>query len=81
MARLFSLDTTGVALICLCYIEIATTAQVRYAVRRVRRLAPEVIVLVALLRDSGQGEEEPEGIDIVRGSFRATVDKLFEFAS
>ena len=81
MARLFSLDTTGVALICLCYIEIATTAQVRYAVRRVRRLAPEVIVLVALLRDNGQGEEEPEDIDIVRGSFRATVDKLFEFAS
>ena len=32
MARIFSLDTTGVALICLCYIEFATTAQVRYAV-------------------------------------------------
>ena len=53
----------------------------RYAVRRVRRLAPEVIVLVALLRDNGEGEEEPENIDVVRGSFRATVDKLFEFAS
>ena len=81
MARIFSLDTKGVALICLCYIEFATIAQVRYAVRRVRRLAPDAIILVALLRDSGEGDEVPEGIDVVRGAFRATVDKLFEFAS
>ena len=56
MARIFSLDTKGVALICLCYIEFATIAQMRYAVRRVRRLAPDVIILVALLRE-GSAEE------------------------
>ena len=81
MARIFSLDTKGVALICLCYIEFATIAQIRYAVRRVRRLAPDVIILVALLRDSGEGDEAPEGIDVVRGAFRATVDKLVKIAS
>ena len=81
MARIFSLDTKGVALICLCYIEFATIAQIRYAVRRVRRLAPDVIILVALLRDSGEGNEAPEGIDVVRGAFRATVDKLVKIAS
>lgn len=81
MARIFNLDTTGVALVCLCYIEFATTAQVRYAVRRVRRLAPDVVVLVALLNDSVEDQEAPEGMDIVRGSFRATIDKLVAIAS
>jgi hypothetical protein len=81
MARIFNLDTTGVALVCLCFIEYATTAQVRYAVRRVRRLAPDVVVLVALLNDSGGGEEAQDGMDVVRGSFRATIDKLVAIAS
>jgi hypothetical protein len=81
MARIFNLDTTGVALVCLCYIEFATTAQVRYAVRRVRRLAPDVVVLVALLNDSDESQDGPDNMNVVRGSFRATIDKLVTIAS
>ena len=41
MARLFALETKDAALVCLCYLENATPAQVRYAARRIRRKAPE----------------------------------------
>ena len=81
MARLFSLDTDGVALICLCYIEGASNSQIHYAVRRVRRLAPDAIVLVALLRNGDENKEVPKNIDVVHGSLRATVDRVFAIAS
>ena len=37
MSRIMSWDTAGVELICLCYIEAAAAAQIRYAIRRIRR--------------------------------------------
>ena len=37
MSRLFTLDTKDVAIVCICYIESATSAQIHYAVRRLRR--------------------------------------------
>jgi hypothetical protein len=84
MARIFSLDTTGVALICLCYVEKASAAQIRYAVRRIRRVVPDVPVLVALLGGNA-GSEQAEGdtadFSVVRGSFRATVDEVLVIAS
>jgi predicted PurR-regulated permease PerM len=81
MARLFSLDTDGVASICLCYIEGASNSQINYAVRRVRRLAPDAIVLVALLRNGNENVEVPKNIDVVHGSLRATVDRVLAIAS
>lgn len=51
ISRIFGLDTKGVAIICLCYVESATTAQIRYAIRRLRRKAPEAFILVTLLGD------------------------------
>ncbi len=84
MARIFSLDTSGVALICLCYVESASAAQIRYAVRRVRRVVPDVPVLVALLGDnagSEQADAATTDFSVVRGSFRATVDEVLAIAS
>jgi hypothetical protein len=49
VSRIFSLDTKDVALVCLCYVESATSAQVRYALRRLRRKAPDAFVLVTML--------------------------------
>jgi hypothetical protein len=83
MARLFSLDTKGVALICLCYVEYATPAQIRYAIRRVRRKAPDVFILIALFGNaSGIDEQEKlEGTEFVQQSLATTVDKIIALAS
>jgi hypothetical protein len=51
ISRIFGLDTHGVAAICLCYVETVTPAQIRYAVRRLRRKAPDAFMLVTLLGD------------------------------
>ena len=83
MSRLFSWKTEDVALICLCYVEYATPAQIRYAVRRVRRRVPDVLILVALFGNTGQtdGDEGLEGIDFVQQSLGETVDRIMAIAS
>ena len=81
MSRIFSLDTTDIELIVLCYVEFASPAQVRYAVRRIRRAASDVAVLVALMGDGVDGEEVSPSTHVVRGSLRATVDKVLAIAS
>jgi hypothetical protein len=49
ISRIFTLDTKDVALVCLCYVEDATSAQIRYAMRRLRRKAPDAYILVTML--------------------------------
>src|SRR5215208_5026627 len=51
ISRVFALDTKDVALVCLCYVEYVTSAQIRYAVRRLRRKAPQARIIIALLDD------------------------------
>jgi hypothetical protein len=47
----------GVELICLCYLEAATPAQIRYAIRRIRRRVPEAEnALIDLLKKKEAGE-------------------------
>jgi predicted PurR-regulated permease PerM len=64
MARIFSLDTKDVALVCLCYVEDATSAQIRYAIRRLRRKAPEAHIVVATLGEASHadGREALQGL-------------------
>ncbi len=83
MARLFSLDIEGVEVFCLCYVEYPTSAQVRYAVRRIRRRAPDVLVLVALLGDASSldGQEELEKTEFVQESFGAMIGRIVEMAN
>ena len=56
MSRIFAWETEDVALICLCYIEDVSPAQIRYAIRRIRRRVPDVPILVALFGDTDQME-------------------------
>ena len=49
MSRILSWEIEGVELICLCYLEAATPAQIRYAIRRIRRRIPDVSIIVASL--------------------------------
>ena len=83
MSRIFGWDTDGVALICLCYIENATFAQIRYAIRRIRRRLPEVKILVALLGDAAESNTQGAlgSRDIFQHSLRATVQTILTLAS
>jgi predicted PurR-regulated permease PerM len=82
MARIFSLDTKDVALICLCYIENVTSAQIRYAIRRLRRKAPNAFILVSLVGapDGRDGDvvNEFANVAVVRQSLTKTVERILE---
>jgi predicted PurR-regulated permease PerM len=83
MSRLLGWEIKDVALICLCYVEYATPAQIRYAVRRIRRRIPDVLILVALFGNTGQADADEglEGIDFVQQSLAETVDRIMAIAS
>ena len=86
VSRIFALDTDDVALICLCYVENATAAQIRYAIRRLRRKAPTAFILVTLAgetsnTDSAEGLPAAADIAIVKGSLRAATGKILAVAA
>ena len=78
LSRILGLDTKNVALICLCYVGDATSAQVGYAIRRIRRKAPDAFILVSLFGNakSIDGLDQQGGIGVVIQSLEATVDKI-----
>ena len=85
MSRIFGLDMKGVALICLCYVENATPAQIRYAIRRLRRKAPEAFILVSLVGDADDisNVEELQSsatVELIRHSLSETVDRILAVA-
>ena len=44
MSRIFSLETEGVTLACICYLGGGKPAHIRYAVKRLRQKLPELCV-------------------------------------
>jgi predicted PurR-regulated permease PerM len=48
VSRVFTLDTTDVELLCVCYLASVTTAQIRYSLRRLRRKVPDKFILVTM---------------------------------
>ncbi len=46
-ARIGELDFDGVTTVCLCYLDPSMRIHIRYAVRRIRHLAPDVRILLA----------------------------------
>ena len=84
MSRIFSLDTKDVALICLCYVANPTSAQVRYAIRRLRRKAPEAFILVSMMGEannaSGVEEFRACQADDVRQSLSETIYQIKSLA-
>jgi hypothetical protein len=84
MSRISNWDTGGVELICLCYLETATPAQIRYAIRRIHRRMPDVKIVVACLgrsEDVVTDEALTAGVEYVRESLLATVDRIMTVAS
>jgi predicted PurR-regulated permease PerM len=84
MAKLFALDTKDTELICLCYLQPASSAQLRYAARRIKRQAPGAALLIFAKTD-GKAEEaakrHPEGIEIVEGSLKDAVARIARIAA
>jgi len=84
MSRLFSLDTTDVAVVCICYIGAATLAQVRYATRRLRRKIPKATILTTLIGnpDLVALPDEPSGgsSESILRTLDETVKRIREIA-
>ncbi len=86
MSRIFALDTTDVALVCLCYVENPSPAQIHYAVRRLRRKAPDAFLLVALLGATPSIDEQEvvqasAHIDLVKSSLGEAVERIVSIAA
>ena len=83
ISKLFALEIKDVALICLCYLEHATPAQLHYASRRLRRKAPGVSILVCIFNEAGQTREGdpqqvPDGVEFLQGPLSAGVKRVSE---
>jgi predicted PurR-regulated permease PerM len=80
---IFGLDTSGTRLICLSYLDTSSPVHVRYAIRRLRRKAPEATIL---LGSWGVDEDEAKTLcettkpDLCAGSFRAAIEICLEAA-
>jgi hypothetical protein len=83
VSKLFALETKDVALICLCYLEHATPAQLHYTARRLHRKATGVPTLVCIFNEAGQTrdgdlQQLPEGVEFMQGSLSAGVKRVSE---
>jgi predicted PurR-regulated permease PerM len=86
MSKLFALEIKDVALICLCYLEHATPAQLHYTSRRLRRKVPGVSILVGIFNETGQTpnsdpQQLPEGVEFLQGPLSAGVKRVSEILS
>jgi predicted PurR-regulated permease PerM len=80
-ARVASLDVKDIALICLCYMETPSPAQMHFAVRRLRRKAPAAIILIALLGATSAVDDEEVvhalvKLDLIKSTLHATVERI-----
>jgi hypothetical protein len=86
ISQLFALELKDVALICLCYLEHATPAQLHYTTRRLRRKAAGVSILVGIFNEIGHGPDSdprqlPEGVEVLQGPLSAGVKRVSEILS
>lgn len=82
MSRLFTLDTKDVEIACICYIESATSAQMRYAARRLQRKTPQATIVILLIHDND--DQTPTADSAAGGSIQhsleAAVNQVVEIA-
>ena len=86
ISKLSALELKDVTLVCLCYLEHATPAQLHYTSRRLRRKAPGVSILVGIFNETGQTPDSdpqqlPEGVEFLQGPLSAGVKRISEILS
>jgi hypothetical protein len=85
-ANVGSLDLSGLAMICLCALEVgAQAAHLRYACRRLRRAAPGIPVMVVFWPDATDASADRRLRDVVdadlyAGSTREAVQMALDQA-
>ena len=68
-ANVFRLETTGVAIVCLVYMDASGPAHMRYSVRRLRRKIPKAtIILGCWMKDM-----DPEALETLRDGAKADL--------
>jgi len=68
-ANIFRLETAGVAIVCLVYMDAASPSHMRYSVRRLRRKLPEAtIILGCWLKDMA-----PAALEVLREGAKADL--------
>jgi hypothetical protein len=68
-------------LVCLCYLEHATPAQLQYASRRIRRLGPGAPVLIVVINEAPQpleGDSLQLDAELLQGPLSAAVKRITE---
>jgi predicted PurR-regulated permease PerM len=68
-ANIFRLETAGVAIVCLVYLDASAPAHMRYAVRRLRRKLPTVIIVLGCF----VGNIDAGALDALRDNARADL--------
>jgi hypothetical protein len=94
ISRIFAVDTKDIAIVCLCYLEEVSPAQLRLALRRLRRKAPDAFIVVARFDSYNPGGQEStvppdtefvatlsEAVRKVETLARGTPDKSPELSS
>jgi hypothetical protein len=83
-ANIFRLETPGVALVCLSYLNTTNGAHIRYAVRRIRRILPRAVIMVGCwsLDDGDRLDALREGAkaDLICATFREATQLCVEAA-
>ena len=69
-ANIFRMETTGVALVCVSYLDAAHSAHMRYAVRRLRRKLPLARIMVGCWRTDAEAAAQIR--DSVKADFVAS---------
>src|SRR5712672_583618 len=84
-ANIFRLETTGVMIVCLVYLDLSAPAHMRYAVRRLRRKLPQAtIILGCWMKDIDvgglEGLRDGARADLVAASLGEAVKLCIELA-
>ncbi len=85
MSQIFSLDTKDTLLICVCYLENVTPAQMRYSVRRLKRKAAHAQIIISLMGETEDFDEEEAlagatDVIFVKGSLQQTIEAITSVA-
>jgi predicted PurR-regulated permease PerM len=83
--NIFRLSSDGVALACLCYLDGNSTANMRYAVKRLRRKMPAAKIMIVALtlppNESGEKLMDATKPDRVAVTFREAIEHCLEHAT
>ncbi|WP_424631438.1 AI-2E family transporter [Bradyrhizobium sp. SYSU BS000235] len=85
-ANIFRLETAGVALVCLSYLDVSSPAHMRYAVQRLRRKLPNAAIMIGCWAEDFDSESlealrATAKADIAAGSLREAIATCHAMAS